>query len=53
MKIFTDDEMNALLPSVRPYSVAILRPRQQLGTEGSKAIIWEHGRRNFGLRTTV
>jgi hypothetical protein len=25
MKVFTDDEMNALLPRVQPYSVAILK----------------------------
>jgi len=46
MKVFTDDEMNAQLASTRPYSVAILRA----GAEGSQRVIWEHGRRNFGLR---
>ena len=50
MKVFTDEEMNALLPTVRPYSVAILHAGPQFGTEGSEAVIWEHGRRNFGLR---
>jgi hypothetical protein len=50
MKVFTDDEMNALLPGVRPYSVAILKAGPQFGSEGSERMIWEHGRRNFGLR---
>jgi hypothetical protein len=50
MKIFTDEEMNELLPSVRPYSVVILRAGTQFGKDGSAGIIWEHGRRNFGLR---
>jgi hypothetical protein len=50
MKAFTDDEMNQLLPNVRPYSVVILRAGPQFGKDGSPGIIWEHGRRNFGLR---
>lgn len=50
MKVFTDDEMNAQLATARPYSVAILRAGPNFGTDGSERIIWEHGRRNFGLR---
>ena len=50
MKVFTDDEMNALLPTVRPYSVAILKAGPNFGTDGAQQIVWEHGRRNFGLR---
>ena len=50
MKVFTDDEMNAQLASTRPYTVAILRAEPNFGTDGSQRIIWEHGRRNFGLR---
>jgi hypothetical protein len=50
MKVFTDAEMNALLPTVRQYSVGILKAGTQFGTAGSQEIIWEHGRRNFGLR---
>lgn len=42
--------MNELLPTARPYSVAILRPGPRFGTEESQRLIWEHGRRNFGLR---
>jgi hypothetical protein len=50
MKTFTDDEMNALLPTARPYSVVILRAGPNYGSEGAAPIVWEHGRRNFGLR---
>jgi hypothetical protein len=50
VKIFSDDEMRALLPTTRPYSLMILRKGPKFGTEGSDTIIWEHGRRNFGLR---
>src|SRR5262249_34483901 len=42
--------MNALLPTVRSYSVAILKAGPNFGTDGAQQIIWEHGRRNFGLR---
>jgi hypothetical protein len=50
MKTFTDDEMQALLPTTKEYSVAILRAGPNYGSDGSQAIVWEHGRRNFGLR---
>ena len=50
MKVFTDDEMNALLAGARPYTLAILRPGPRFAEADSAAIIWEHGRRNLGLR---
>jgi hypothetical protein len=50
MKVFTDDEMNALLPMLGSNSVAILKRGPNFDTGGSQQIIWEHGRRNFGLR---
>ncbi|OBH80139.1 hypothetical protein A5682_16240 [Mycobacterium mantenii] len=50
MKIFTDEEMGALLPTAKPYSVVILKRGPRFGDESSAGIIWEHGRRNFGLR---
>lgn len=50
MKHFTDQEMGELLPSAREYSVVILKRGPRFGDESSPAIIWEHGRRNFGLR---
>ena len=50
MRHFTDDEMNALLPTAKPYSVVILKAGPQFGAGDSAAVVWEHGRRNFGLR---
>ncbi|MDT5214797.1 MAG: hypothetical protein QOK18_3036 [Mycobacterium sp.] len=50
MKDFTDDEMNALLPKARPYSVVILRSGPNYAADDAGPIVWEHGRRNFGLR---
>jgi hypothetical protein len=50
MKTFTDDEMNALLPTAKPYSVMILRPGPNFASADAPSIVWEHGRRNFGLR---
>ena len=38
MRVVTGDEMNALLPTVRPYSVAILRPGSILAPQGSGAL---------------
>jgi hypothetical protein len=50
MKTFSDDEMNALLPTAKAYSVVILRAGPNHGSAGAPPIVWEHGRRNFGLR---
>jgi hypothetical protein len=49
MKTFTDDEMNALLPAAKAYSVVILRQGPGYADETAPAVIWEHGRRNFGM----
>jgi hypothetical protein len=50
MKNFTDDEMNALLPTAKPYSTVILKQGPNFTADTAPAVIWEHGRRNFGLR---
>ena len=50
MKTFTDEEMGRLLPTAKPYSVAILKKGLNFDDDASPGIIWEHGRRNFGLR---
>jgi hypothetical protein len=50
MKEFTDDEMNTLLAASKPYSVVILKRGRNFADDAAPAIIWEHGRRNFGLR---
>jgi diaminopimelate decarboxylase len=50
MKTFTDDEMKALLPTAKPYSVLILRVGPNYDAAEPQTVVWEHGRRNFGLR---
>jgi hypothetical protein len=50
MKTFTDDEMGQLLPTAKTYSVVILKQGPKFTDEGAPAVVWEHGRRNFGLR---
>jgi hypothetical protein len=50
VKTFTDEEMGALLPTAKEYSVVILKRGPRFGDESSPGIIWEHGRRNFSLR---
>jgi hypothetical protein len=50
MKTFTDDEMNTLLPAAKAYSVVILKRGPRFAEDTAPAVIWEHGRRNFGLR---
>ena len=54
MKIFTDEEMGQLLPTAKPYSVVILKKGPKFGplseNDAAPGIVWEHGRRNFGLR---
>jgi hypothetical protein len=54
MKTFTDQEMGQLLPTAKAYSVVILKQGPKYGAlmenDAAAAIIWEHGRRNFGLR---
>lgn len=50
MKTFTDDEMNTLLPAPKAYTVVILKQGPGFAEGSAPAVIWEHGRRNFGLR---
>jgi hypothetical protein len=37
MKTFTDDEMNALLPTAKPYSVMILKRGPNFGDDAAPA----------------
>jgi hypothetical protein len=46
----TDEAMQAALTTTRMYTIAILRQGPAYGDDGARAIVWEHGRRNFGLR---
>jgi hypothetical protein len=50
VKTFTDEEMGQLLPNAKAYSVVILKRGPSYDDDAAPAIIWEHGRRNFGLR---
>jgi len=50
MKRFTDEEMAELLPRAKTYTVVILKQGPRYSDPTAPAIIWEHGRRNFGLR---
>jgi hypothetical protein len=50
MKTFTDEEMGQLLPSAKAYSLVILKQGPRFSDPAAPAIVWEHGRRNFGLR---
>jgi hypothetical protein len=38
MRTFTDDEMNALLPTAKAYSVVILRAGPNYGSDGAAPI---------------
>jgi hypothetical protein len=46
----SDDEMRAGMATARTYALAILRQGPAYHDDGARAIVWEHGRRNFGLR---
>ena len=46
----TDDYMQDMLKTTRPYTVVILRAGTKRNELGSDQIVWEHGRRNFVLR---
>lgn len=50
MKTFTDEEMRQRLSGAKAYSVVILKQGPTFGEPDAPAIVWEHGRRNFGLR---
>ena len=52
MSEFTDEMMQQRLAATRPYSVVILRAGPRFRDDDAGAVIWEHGRRNFGLRDT-
>lgn len=46
----TDEEMREHRADARPYTVAILREGPNYRADGARDVIWEHGRRNYGLR---
>jgi hypothetical protein len=46
----SDDEMRAGMTTTKPYTAMILYQGPKYGTPEAGAIVWEHGRRNYGLR---
>jgi hypothetical protein len=48
--IYTDEMMRERLTQTAAYTMVILRTTEKYGSEGTKEIIWEHGRRNMGLQ---
>ena len=46
----TDEYMREMLGQTRPYTVVLLKRGSTYGEQGSDAVVWEHGRRNFELR---
>ena len=44
--------MRAALETTREYTLVLLRSTPKRDDAGADAIVWEHGRRNFGLRAS-
>ena len=51
MTDITDEYMRKMLPTAKDYSVVILKATPKRSEPGAEKIVWEHGRRNFMLRT--
>jgi hypothetical protein len=50
MTIFTDEQMRQGIAASKGFCVVILRKTARRQEPGVEKIVWEHGRRNFGLR---
>ncbi|MDX6255356.1 MAG: hypothetical protein QOJ11_1690 [Frankiales bacterium] len=46
----TDEFMRARMALTRAYTLVLLREGPRYHEPASRAIVWEHGRRNFALR---
>jgi len=46
----TDEEMRQLLADSRVYTLLVLRDGPNKETADRSALVWEHGRRNLGLK---
>ena len=46
----TDDFMRDMLTKAKPYTMVFLKATDQMSEPNARAIVWEHGRRNFSLR---
>jgi hypothetical protein len=50
MTVITNEYMQQMLVTTRPYCLVILKTGPKRHEEGADKVIWEHGRRNFELR---
>jgi hypothetical protein len=50
LPVITDDTMRQALSHTRTYTLVILTTGPEYASPGARAIVWEHGRRNFALR---
>jgi hypothetical protein len=50
MTTITDDYMREMMTKTRAYTVVLLKAAPGFYEPGARAIVWEHGRRNFSLR---
>ncbi len=51
MTLITDEYMKEMLTKSKNYSVVILKAGPNRQKPGAEKIVWEHGRRNFSLRS--
>lgn len=50
MTVISDEMMRERLAKTKAYTAVILREGPNWQAEEARAILWEHGRRNFALR---
>ena len=43
MKVFGDDEMQAMLATANTYTLMVLRAGPNFGGPDTESVIWEHG----------
>lgn len=51
MTTISDEYMRQMIAATRNYCIVILQAGPRKNADGVEKIIWEHGRRNFELRT--
>ena len=51
MAVITDEYMKQMMTTTRGYTLVILKAGPNRQQEGVQEIVWEHGRKNFSLRT--
>jgi hypothetical protein len=50
MTVITDNYMREMLTKTKGYTLVLIKDGPNRHRPDADAIIWEHGRRNFGLR---